>query len=59
MWSAPINHPLRRMFAGLTEHAFIAATAPTRRSSIPSELLTGSRTSGPSIACRFARTAAD
>jgi hypothetical protein len=25
MWSAPANHPLRRMFAGLTEHAFIGA----------------------------------
>jgi len=25
MWSAPLNHPLRRLFAGLTEHAFIAA----------------------------------
>ena len=23
MWSAPANHPLRRLFAGLTEHAFI------------------------------------
>lgn len=23
MWSLPANHPLRRMFAGLTEHAFL------------------------------------
>lgn len=24
MWSAPANHPLRRLFAGATEHAFIS-----------------------------------
>lgn len=23
MWSPPANHPLRRLFAGLTEHAFL------------------------------------
>ena len=23
MWSAPPEHPLRRLFAGLTEHAFL------------------------------------
>lgn len=25
MWSAPPEHPLRRLFAGLTEHAFLTA----------------------------------
>jgi len=24
MWEAPAGHPLRRMFAGLTEHAFLS-----------------------------------
>lgn len=25
MWSAPANHPLRRLFTGLTEHAFMTS----------------------------------
>ena len=29
MWSAPDNHPLRRLFAGLTEHAFITSIGIT------------------------------
>jgi len=24
MWTTPVDHPLRRLFAGLTEHAFLA-----------------------------------
>ncbi|MCE9531023.1 MAG: hypothetical protein K8T89_07850 [Planctomycetes bacterium] len=25
MWSPPVHHPLRRLFAGLTEHAFMSS----------------------------------
>lgn len=42
MWSAPANHPLRRMFAGLTEHAFLTSIGVTDPPLIDyvSELLT-------------------
>lgn len=42
MWSAPENHPLRRMFAGLTEHAFLTSIGVTDPPLIDyvSELLT-------------------
>jgi hypothetical protein len=42
MWSAPANHPLRRLFAGLTEHAFLTAIGVTDPPLIDyvSELLT-------------------
>ena len=29
MWSAPPDHPLRRLFAGLTEHAFLTSIGIT------------------------------
>jgi hypothetical protein len=42
MWSAPLNHPLRRLFAGLTEHAFLTSIGITDPPLIDyvSELLT-------------------
>jgi hypothetical protein len=42
MWSAPADHPLRRLFAGLTEHAFLASIGITDPPLIDyvSELLT-------------------
>lgn len=42
MWSAPEHHPLRRMFAGLTEHAFLTSIGVTDPPLIDyvSELLT-------------------
>ncbi|HJZ94715.1 MAG TPA: hypothetical protein VKE40_27870 [Gemmataceae bacterium] len=42
MWSTPPNHPLRRLFAGLTEHAFLTAIGVTDPPLIDyvSELLT-------------------
>jgi hypothetical protein len=42
MWSAPAHHPLRRLFAGLTEHAFLTSIGVTDPPLIDyvSELLT-------------------
>ena len=42
MWSAPADHPLRRLFAGLTEHAFLTSIGITDPPLIDyvSELLT-------------------
>ena len=42
MWSAPPDHPLRRLFAGLTEHAFLTSIGITDPPLIDyvSELLT-------------------
>ena len=42
MWYAPANHPLRRLFAGLTEHAFLTSIGITDPPLIDyvSELLT-------------------
>lgn len=42
MWSTPANHPLRRLFAGLTEHAFLTSIGVTDPPLIDyvSELLT-------------------
>jgi hypothetical protein len=42
MWSAPSDHPLRRLFAGLTEHAFLTSIGITDPPLIDyvSELLT-------------------
>ena len=42
MWTAPSNHPLRRMFSGLTEHAFLTSLGVTDPPLIDyvSELLT-------------------
>jgi hypothetical protein len=42
MWNAPPNHPLRRLFAGLTEHAFLTSIGVTDPPLIDyvSELLT-------------------
>ena len=42
MWNAPADHPLRRLFAGLTEHAFMTSIGVTDPPLIDyvSELLT-------------------
>jgi hypothetical protein len=41
MWSAPADHPLRRLFAGLTEHAFFdLGVADPKLVDYVSELLT-------------------
>ena len=42
MWSTPPDHPLRRLFAGLTEHAFLTSIGITDPPLIDyvSELLT-------------------
>jgi hypothetical protein len=42
MWSAPADHPLRRLFAGVTEHAFLTTVGMTDPPLIDylSELLT-------------------